>query len=216
MHNETLCRKFIPLTDWFKLYKMTDNTYQDRQNIEIFTWPELMEQFLKIVDLVMVKEGNISQQLRAEIFTMASVASGCLHCQSHGAYSLHLMKVDEERIRSIWEFEQSDIFTEADKAALRLARDGAGVPNQVDPEHFEELRKNYTDRQIVEMLAVISLAGWYNRWNNSIATVTDQESIDWANANLKSVGWEQGKHSGENHEQRMKHPRSTDMSKVEY
>ena len=40
------------------------------------------------------------------------------------------------------------------------------------------------------MLAVISLAGWYNRWNNSIATVTDRESVDWAEANLKDKGGE--------------------------
>ena len=195
---------------------MSDNYYQDRQDLEIFTWPELLDTFLKIVDLVMVKDGNISQQLRAELFTMASVASGCLHCQSHGAYSLHLMNVDEERIQSIWEFEQSSLFTEAEKAALRLARDGASVPNQVDPIHFTELRKFFSERQIVEMLAVISLAGWYNRWNDSIATVTDQESIDWADENLNNVGWNLGKHEGEKHEQRKKHPRSSDMKKIEY
>ena len=86
----------------------------------------------------------------------------------------------------------------------------------VEPEHFSELRKHYSDREIVEILAVVSLAGWYNRWNNSIATVTDQESIDWAEANLKSVGWNLGKHAGEAHEQRRKHPRSTDEDKIVY
>ncbi len=47
------------------------------------------------------------------------------------------------------------------------------------------------------MLSVISLAGWYNRWNDSIATVTDQESVDWAEQVLHAVGWQLGKHSGE-------------------
>jgi alkylhydroperoxidase family enzyme len=195
---------------------MHSNRYQNRQNLEFFAWPELRDNFLDLVDLVMVKDGNITQQLRAEIFTMASVASGCLHCQSHGAYSLHLMDVDEHRIRSIWKFEQSELFSEAEKVALRLARDGASVPNMVEASHFTALRDHYSDRQIVEMLAVISLAGWYNRWNDSIATVTDQESVDWANEHLKQVGWDQGKHKGEKQEQRKKHPRSTDMKKVEY
>jgi alkylhydroperoxidase family enzyme len=98
------------------------------------------------------------------------------------------MGVDSDRIRDIWTFENSEYFTEAERAALRLARDAAVVPNAVGPEHFADLRKHYSDRQIVAMLAVISLAGWFNRWNNSIATVTDQESVDWACANLKSVG----------------------------
>ena len=147
---------------------------------------------------------------------MASVAGGCQHCQAHGAYTLGMMGVDPGRIRDIWTFEQSAEFSEAERAALRLARDGASVPNMVEPSHFAELRKHFSDRQIVEMLAVISLAGWYNRWNNSIATVTDQELVDWAEANLKPVGWDLGKHAGETHEQRKKHPRSTDQDRVEY
>ena len=193
---------------------MTDDSFQDRQNLEIFAWPELSEIFLKLVEKVMVSPTNLSQQLRSEIFTMASVAAGCRHCQAHGAYTLHMMGVDVDRIRSIWTFEQSTEFSEADKAALRLARDAASVPNKVEPEHFVNLRKYISERQIVEVLSVISLAGWYNRWNDSIATVTDQESVDWAEQGLRAVGWQLGKHSGEAHEQRKKHPRSTDKDRI--
>ena len=167
---------------------MTDEKYQDRQNLEIFCWPELMNIFQGLVELVMLSPGNISKQLRSEIFTMASSASGCQHCQAHGAYSLHMLGIDPNRIRDIWTFEESTEFSDGEKAALRLSRDGASVPNMVRPDHFADLRSHYSDRQIVEMLAVVSLAGWYNRWNNSIATVTDQESVDWADENLKSVG----------------------------
>ncbi|MGQ0546008.1 MAG: hypothetical protein ACT4P3_11855 [Betaproteobacteria bacterium] len=66
--------------------------------------------------------------------TMASVAGGCQHCQAHGAFTLHLMGADPERIRDLWTLEQSTEFSEAEKAALRLARHGAlavllaGVP----------------------------------------------------------------------------------------
>ena len=195
---------------------MTDTKYENRQNLEFFRWPELTEIFSKLAELVMVAPNNISRQLRSEIFTMASVAGGCQHCQAHGAYTLNMMGVDPERIRDIWTFEQSEEFTDAERAALTLARDAALVPNLVEPGHFAELRRHYSDRQIVEMLAVISLAGWYNRWNNSIATVTDQESVDWAADNLKEVGWTIGKHAGEVHEQRTKHPRSSDPDKVKY
>jgi alkylhydroperoxidase family enzyme len=195
---------------------MSDAKYENRQNLEFFRWPELTEIFSKLAELVMVAPNNISRQLRSEIFTMASVAGGCQHCQAHGAYTLNMMGVDPDRIRDIWTFEQSTEFTDAERAALTLARDAALVPNMVEPQHFADLRKFYSDQQIVEMLAVISLAGWYNRWNNSIATVTDQESVDWAEANLQTVGWNLGKHAGESHEQRTKHPRSSDPDKVKY
>jgi len=195
---------------------MTEFNYQNRQNLEIFAWPEMMGIFQDLVEMVMVSPNNLSRQLRSELFTMASVAGGCQHCQAHGAYTLHMMGVDPDRIRDIWTFEQSAEFTDAEKAALRIARDGATVPNMVEPKHFTDLRTHYSDRQIVEVLSVISLAGWYNRWNNSIATVTDQESIDWAEDNLKAVGWRLGKHEGEAHEQRKKHPRSSNPDRIEY
>lgn len=195
---------------------MTEPKYRDRQNLEIFCWPELMRLFQPLVELVMVAPGGLSRQLRSELFTMASIGGGCQHCQAHGAYTLHLMGVDAERIRDIWTFEQSDAFSDAEKAALRLARDGALVSNMVEPGHFEALRRHWSERQIVEMLAVVSLAGWYNRWNNSIATVTDRESVDWAVENLKAVGWDLGKHAGEAHERRRKHPRSSDPDRIEY
>jgi alkylhydroperoxidase family enzyme len=175
-----------------------------------------MQLFLPLAEQVMLGPAGISRQLRSEIFTMASIAGGCQHCQSHGAYSLHLMDVDADRIRDIWSFEQSDQFSGSERAALRLARDASLVPNAVSPKHFAELRTSFTDREIVEMLAVISLAGWFNRWNNSIATVTDQESVDWAKENLQSVGWQLGKHAGAPHEQRRRHPRSSDADKVIY
>lgn len=195
---------------------MTEAKYEDRQNLEFFCWPELAKQFQGMAQLVMIDPGNLSRQLRSELFTMASIAGGCQHCQAHGAYTLHMLGVEPERIRDIWTFEESSNFSEAERAALRLARDGALVPNMVEPKHFADLRKHYSDRQIVEMLAVISLAGWFNRWNNSIATVTDSESLDWAKVNLETVGWSAGKHVGEPHEQRKKHPRSSDPDRIAY
>jgi alkylhydroperoxidase family enzyme len=195
---------------------MTTSAYRDRQQLEMFTWPELMEPFKRLAEVVMIERNGLSRQLRSEVFTMASVASGCMHCQSHGGYSLHLMGVAPERIRDIWSFEQAAVFSDAEKAALELARDAAAVPSAVGPEHFVALREHYTDRQIVELLSVISLAGWYNRWNGAVATVTDQESVDWARRHLAAVGWDLGKHAGEPHEQRRKHPRSTHDDRIEY
>lgn len=195
---------------------MDDTGYHNRQKLEMFTWRELMEPFTRLAEIVMLDPNNVPRQLRSEVFTMASVAAGCTHCQSHGAFSLHLMGVSPDRIRDIWTFEQSRDFSEAEKAALRLARDAASVPSGVEPAHFVALREHYSDRQIVELLAVISLAGWYNRWNNAIATVTDEESVEWARQQLADVGWSLGKHAGESHEQRRRHPRSTDEDRIVY
>jgi len=179
--------------------------YTDRQDFEMGLWPELQDQFLSLVKLVQTDK-EITRQQKIEIFTMASQASGCQHCQSHGAFRLNSMGVDKERIRALWEYETSDLFSEGERAALDLVRAAAQIPNATQPKHFENLRKHYSNTQIIEILAVNSLAAWLNRWNDTIATVTDQESVDWATENLSDLGWHAGKHTGDTSEQRQAHP----------
>lgn len=181
--------------------------YQDRQGFELDQWPEMRQMVNNLASLVYT-DRTIPKEFKSMLFTMASLASGCTHCQSHGAYALNGMGVETERIQAIWEYETSELFSDAERAGLDLMRAAAQSPNASTPAHFVELRKHYSDEQIVEILAVNCLAGWLNRWNDTVATVTDQESVDWATENLSQVGWAPGKHVGEEHEQRKGHPRS--------
>ncbi len=179
--------------------------FNNRQEFEMGHWPELRQAFNELVQVVWSEKG-LSEQFKQELFTMASLASGCTHCQSHGAFHLNDMGVEKERIRAIWEYETSDLFTDAERAGLDLARGAAQTPNATTPENFENLRKHYADSEIIEILALNSAAAWLNRWNDTIATVTDQESVDWATENLSDVGWNIGKHTGQSDEQRKAHP----------
>ncbi len=149
---------------------------------------------------------EVSGELKQFVFTAASLASGCRHCQSHGSYHLHQIGVPDEKIQAMWTYQTSTLFSEAERAALDLAFAAGVVPSAVEPENFDELRKHFTDEQIIELLAVIAIGGFLNRWNDTIATVTDQESIDFANKSLRPVGWEPGKHTGMAEEQRKGHP----------
>lgn len=184
---------------------MADAKYQDRQEFEMEHWPELRETWNKMIQLTM-PEREVSRELKQLVFTVASLASGCRHCQSHGAYHLHLIGVQDEKIQALWSFETSDLFDDAERAALRLAMAAGVTPNAVEPENFEDMRKHFSNIQIIEILAVIATGGYLNRWNDTIATVTDQESIDFAKQVLEPVGWDAGKHVGEAQEQRKAHP----------
>ena len=62
-------------------------SFENRQELEFFQWPELNTAFTQPAELVMTAPNNLTHQLRAEVFTMASIAGGCQHCQAHGARS---------------------------------------------------------------------------------------------------------------------------------
>ena len=191
---------------------MSDATYQDRQEFEMGHWPELRETWNQMIQLVF-PEREVSGELKQLVFTVASLASGCRHCQSHGAYHLHKIGVPDEKIQALWSFETSDLFTDAERAALRLAMAAGVAPNMTEPENFVEMRQHFTNIQIVEILAVIAVGGYLNRWNDTIATVTDQESVDFADQVLRQVCWDPGKHVGASEEQRKAHPITLGWSK---
>ena len=184
---------------------MSEPKYENRQNFEMDRWPELRQTVNGLIKLVFPGR-EVPGELKQLVFTVASVASGCRHCQSHGAYHLHKLGVADEKIQALWSYHTSPHFSPGERAALDLAFAAGASPNQAGPDNFAELRKHFTDTQIIEILAVIALGGFLNRWNDTIATVTDQESIDFANRVLRPIGWDAGKHVGTVNEQRKGHP----------
>jgi alkylhydroperoxidase family enzyme len=137
---------------------------------------------------------GVSGELKVLMSHIASSAYGCRFCEAHTAHTGVKRGVADERIERVWEFEQSPLFTDAERAALRLARDMGQVPNQVTKQHFDDLRAWFTDDQIVEMVAAVSLFGFWNRWNDTMATDLEQPIIKVANALLTDRGWTPGKH----------------------
>ena len=59
---------------------------------------------------------------------------------------------------------------------------------------FLELRKHWTDDQVVEIVGVISLFGFLNRWNDTFATPLEHEPLEFAQQHLASKGWNGEKH----------------------
>ena len=101
--------------------------------------------------------------------------------------------VDEAKIAEIWDFERSTALRRgrAGGAAVRARR--SARPERGHARAFEELRRHWDDGQIVEILAVIGLFGFLNRWNDTMAT--DLEEIPLAFADDRyGEHWEPGKH----------------------
>lgn len=154
------------------------------------------------------------------IFFVYQLASGCVHCQAHGAFGIYdyteseyfqsVIPADElpvliAYIHSLFDFERSESLTPAMKSALRVARDAARLPSRVTAAHIAELRRHYTNREIQEIFAIIVVNSWLSASMQSMATVTDQLSMSWAIRNLGPKGWKPGVHIGLPNEQRPYH-----------
>jgi alkylhydroperoxidase family enzyme len=174
--------------------------YENRQSWDLDAWPEMYGKLKELQGMIFTSPPGIEINLMT--FTVASLAAGCSHCQAHGAFGLDRVGLPLEKIQALWQFEDSDLFDDRERAALRLGLAGGASPNAVSPEHHADIRRHFDDAQARTLISVVALSGFMNRYNDTLATVTDAESRDWAESHLTGLGWNIDKHVGAAHEQR--------------
>ena len=155
--------------------------------------PGLAEAFADLGGAIFT-ESSLPLPLKQMVANVASAASGCRYCQAHTAATANRIGVPEEKLAELWNWSTSDLFDEAERAALDLAFAAATSPNTVTDEHFEVLRQHYDDQQISALVATIALFGFLNRWNDTMATDLEDEPNSFAQRVLTDVGWEPGHH----------------------
>jgi uncharacterized peroxidase-related enzyme len=156
--------------------------------------PEVARAFTNLNIAVMKCEAGVTPEFKRLIGYMTSYVSGCRYCQAHTILGSERFGSSEERLNEVWTFEDSASFTAAEKAALRFARAAAMVPNEVDEQLAEDLRAHWDHGEIVEIMAVIALFGYLNRWNDSMGSALEDLPIQAGEQHLQATGWEVGKH----------------------
>ncbi len=156
-------------------------------------WPEMLRSFSVMAGTIL-NAGEVDSGLKQLIAYVTSNAAGCRYCQAHTSHNAEKRGMAAEKVAHAFEFEQNPLFSEAERAALRIALYGGTVPNGVEAEHMIALQEHYTDKQIVEIVGVISLFGFLNRWNDTMATTLEAKPEAAAAELLSGTDWQPGKH----------------------
>lgn len=114
---------------------------------------------------------------------------------AHTAGGALRLGVSDEKLAAIWQYRTSPLYSEAERVALDFALAAASQPNDVSDELFEEMKRHWTEGQIVEIAALVSLFGFMNRWNDTMATPLEEEPIHVGKKHLAKSGWRVGKHA---------------------
>jgi uncharacterized peroxidase-related enzyme len=158
--------------------------------------PEIVQAYVELRRAVMdPSSATVPVELKSLIGHVASKTAGCRYCQAHTIYSAEGSESAANRVQAVWDYQSSDLFSPAERAALEFAVNAASVPNGVTDDQFAELRDYWDDGQIVEILAVVALYGFLNRWNDSLATQLEEPSRAVADRLLGPSGWTPGKHT---------------------
>ncbi len=115
---------------------------------------------------------------------------------AHTAGAALRLGTDEKKLAAVWEYKTSPLYSEAERVALDFALAAASQPNDVTDELFAQMKRHWSEGQIVEITAVIALFGFMNRWNDTMATPLEAEPIEVGEKYLAGHGWNVGKHRG--------------------
>lgn len=156
--------------------------------------PSIAYAFIELNKAVMENKGNVTSSLKRLIGYISSNAAGCRYCQAHTIRAAERYGAEAEKMYNIWEFRTHTAFSEAEKAALEFSLASSTIPNAVDDRIAENLRLHWNDGEIVEILGVIALFGYLNRWNDSMGTELEKEAVESGEKYLKQKDWTSGKH----------------------
>ena len=156
--------------------------------------PAISQAFINLNKAVMANDGRVSSSLKRMIAWVSSNATGCRYCQAHAIRAAERYGAEKEQLDNIWDYRTHEAFSEAERAALDFSLQASQVPNTVDEAIKQRLYTYWDEGEIVEMLGVISLFGYLNRWNDSMGTTIEEGAVQSGKQHLGKYGWEEGKH----------------------
>ena len=150
--------------------------------------PELLMAFSGLASTVFQAEG-IDIQTKQLIALASSLSSGCKYCQAHTSHGAERAGMKEEKIADILNYSESKNYTDKEKVLLDLAFAAGVTPNKSTQSHFDNLKKYFSKKEIIDIVSVIALFGFLNRWNDTMGTVLEEVPESFVENKLRPLGW---------------------------
>jgi uncharacterized peroxidase-related enzyme len=155
--------------------------------------PAIVQGLMAFVGAVMAP-GQVAPDLKNMVSQIVSKSAGCGYCMAHTGHAAEASGIPADKEAALWEYETSDLFSDAERAALRVAQGAGQSPNMVTDEDFNTLKEHFSEDEIIEIIAVIGMFGFFNRFNDTMATELENSPLRFATETLQPKGWAVGKH----------------------
>ncbi len=94
----------------------------------------------------------------------------------------------------LWDYKRNRIFSDSDRVMFDFVIAASQVPNGVTDKIANKVREFFNEGEIVEILGVVALFGYLNRWNDSMGTELENPAKNSADKILSRNVWNIGKH----------------------
>jgi len=157
--------------------------------------PRLVQALAQLNAAVMDPGGEVDLGFRRLIGHVVSKVAGCLYCQAHTLLGAKNFGISDAKLADVWTYSTSPLYSQKERLALDFALAAASQPNAVTDEQFAQLQQHWSDGEITEMLGVVAMFAFLNRWNDTMGTPLEASPTAVAAQALGSQGWTAGKHA---------------------
>jgi len=105
---------------------------------------------------------SLDRKLYEAVYLRVSLINGCFYCSQHHIQGAKRVGVTAEALKALKDGNYSG-FTAAEQAALRYAEKLTRQANSATDADFTELKKHFSDEQIVDLHMLIGLVNLTNR-----------------------------------------------------
>ena len=128
--------------------------------------PEILKEFVELFKTIM-GQGEIEPLLKWKIALVVSQTLRCPFCVDVSEKMLQKLGADEETLKKIKELSTEE------KEILELVKDVTLDGHLDRPELFDRLKEKFNEAQIIEIISVMGLFNYINRFNNTLAILPE-------------------------------------------
>jgi len=115
------------------------------------------------------KSSPIEPALRSLITVRVSQINWCPFCVDINSATAVERHIGETKLADLVHFEDSELYSDGEKAALAYAEAVTHTDQNTTEHHFERLRRHFDDDAIIELTALIAFQNLSSKFNASLA-----------------------------------------------
>jgi len=134
--------------------------------------PEALEHFMPLYSAV-INKGSVEAKYKELAYLKTAQINGCEYCFRAHSASGKKNGVSDEQLKALNFYARSQAFDAKEKATLLYAERVTRGASAIREGALQDLKKHYTDDQIVELTLAICIANFTNRFNDALMTNPD-------------------------------------------
>lgn len=118
-----------------------------------------------------------------------SFFSAAMYSAAHTGCTARENGVPVEKLAAVADFETSPLYSEMERAVLRLCRAAARTPAEVRDEHLAALGEHFDEIVVLRLVGLLAWHAALNKWNDLCGTQLELKPRAFAQSTLAPIGW---------------------------